>query len=125
MVGEALTVLLPFAHDWETGVGDEGNAGFANMALFTGADADDTVYSTRVHTARLTDESHCDQPRVCVLPPSLQDSDPQVATITTVPANDEQDDLDLGILLLEQLKRGNGDALDGRRLAEMPTLICH
>jgi len=28
---KTLTVLLPFAHDWETGMGDEGNAGFANM----------------------------------------------------------------------------------------------
>jgi len=26
-----LTVLLPLARDWETGVVDEGNAGFANM----------------------------------------------------------------------------------------------
>ena len=26
-----MTVLLPFAHDWETGLGDEGNAGFATM----------------------------------------------------------------------------------------------
>ena len=28
---KTLTVLLPFAHDWEKGVGDEGNAGFTNM----------------------------------------------------------------------------------------------
>ena len=28
---KALTVWLPFAHDWETGVGDEGNARFATM----------------------------------------------------------------------------------------------
>ena len=28
---KTLTVLLPFAQDWEKGVGDEGNAGFANM----------------------------------------------------------------------------------------------
>ena len=24
-------VLLPFAHDWEKGLGDEGNAEFANL----------------------------------------------------------------------------------------------
>ena len=28
---KTLTVLLPFAHDWEKGLGDEGNAGFSNM----------------------------------------------------------------------------------------------
>ena len=27
---KTLTILIPFAHDWEKGVGDEGNTGFCN-----------------------------------------------------------------------------------------------